>query len=52
MSLTKSGVDVVRHKRDARARLFAKILAERFTTAELKTLMAAAPLIQRLGESI
>ncbi|BBX87210.1 hypothetical protein MAUB_50830 [Mycolicibacterium aubagnense] len=52
MSLTASGVELVRHKRDARARLFAKILAEEFTDTELRVLARAAPLIERLGDRI
>jgi DNA-binding MarR family transcriptional regulator len=52
MSLTDAGREVVRHKRDASARHLAKILAEGFTPAELETLRAAVPLIERLGESI
>ncbi|MEZ0367220.1 MarR family winged helix-turn-helix transcriptional regulator [Mycobacterium sp. pUA109] len=52
MSLTPSGVDYVRHARAARAQRFAKVLAEEFTAAELRTLAAAAPLIERLGDHI
>ncbi|WP_319446459.1 MULTISPECIES: MarR family winged helix-turn-helix transcriptional regulator [unclassified Mycobacterium] len=49
MSLTPAGVEHVRHDRDARARRFATVLAEEFSTAELRTLTQAAPLIERLG---
>jgi hypothetical protein len=52
MSLTAAGVELVRHKRDARACQFAKVLAEEFTPAELRTLAQAAPLIERLGDHI
>jgi DNA-binding MarR family transcriptional regulator len=52
MSLTEAGVEVLRHKRDTRARQLATVLAERFTAAELATLYAAAPLIQRIAESV
>lgn len=52
MSLTGAGLETLRHKRDARARQLAKILAEQFSPAELETLKAAAPLIERLGESL
>ena len=52
MSVTEAGVEMLRHKRDARARQLAKVLGERFTRAELDTLMAAAPLLERLGEAI
>jgi DNA-binding MarR family transcriptional regulator len=49
MSLTPAGAEVVLHNRDARARRFAKVLAEEFSRAELRTLEHAAPLIERLG---
>jgi DNA-binding MarR family transcriptional regulator len=52
ISLTPSGVDVLRHDRDARAQQFAKVLAAEFTAAELRTLAQAAPLIERLGAGI
>jgi DNA-binding MarR family transcriptional regulator len=52
MSLTETGREVLRHKRDARARQLATPLAERFTAEELEILMAAAPLIERLAENI
>jgi DNA-binding MarR family transcriptional regulator len=42
MSLTETGREVLRHKRDARARQLATPLAERFTAEELEILMAAA----------
>ncbi|MFE6686936.1 MarR family winged helix-turn-helix transcriptional regulator [Streptomyces sp. NPDC057743] len=51
MSVTEAGVEVLRHKRDARSRQVAQALRERFTEAELATLKAAAPLIERLGDS-
>lgn len=52
MSLTEEGRVVVRSKRSARTRQLAKILADEFTPGELEILMAAAPLIERLGASI
>ncbi|BBY65863.1 MarR family winged helix-turn-helix transcriptional regulator [Mycolicibacterium helvum] len=52
MSLTPSGVKLVRHKRDARTRLFAQVLTEEFTDAELRILARAAPLIARLGDRL
>jgi DNA-binding MarR family transcriptional regulator len=52
MSLTEAGQQAVRNKRTARTEQLAKALAAGFTGAELETLMAAAPLIERLGESI
>jgi DNA-binding MarR family transcriptional regulator len=52
MSLTEAGRRAVRDKRAARTEQMAKALADRFTREELQVLMAAAPLIERLGESI
>jgi DNA-binding MarR family transcriptional regulator len=52
ISLTEIGREVLRHKRDARARQVAAQLTERFTAEELEILMAAVPLIERLAESI
>jgi DNA-binding MarR family transcriptional regulator len=52
MSLTAAGRRVVHDKRSARTGQLAKALAGGFTRPELETLMAAAPLIERLGESI
>jgi DNA-binding MarR family transcriptional regulator len=50
MSPTAAGQEVVRSKRSARTQQIAKSLSERFTQEELQILMAAAPLIGRLGE--
>ena len=52
LSVTKAGREVLQHKRDTRAQQLAKILDEQFSPAELKALVAAAPLIERLGESL
>ncbi len=52
MSLTDAGKRFVRNKRTARTEQLAKALDERFTRQELEVLMAAAPLIEKLGESI
>ena len=52
MSLTRAGRRSVRNKRTARTAQLAGILSDGFTPAELKTLRAAAPLIERLGEKI
>lgn len=51
MSLTAAGRRMVDNKRTARAEQIGKALAG-FTAAEIETLLAAAPLIERLGESI
>jgi DNA-binding MarR family transcriptional regulator len=52
LSLTEAGREVVRSKRTARTRQLAKALTDGFTQAELEVLLAAAPLIERLGESL
>ena len=52
MSLTEAGRRAVRNKRTARNEQLAKALSGGFTRSELRTLMAAAPLIERLGESL
>lgn len=51
-TLTEAGREMLRLKRSARARLIADALSDGFTPAELRTLAAAAPLIQRLAEKI
>ena len=52
MSLTEAGRQVVHDKRSARTRQLAKVLSDKFTGQELEVLLAAAPLIERLGENI
>ncbi|WP_329170284.1 MarR family transcriptional regulator [Streptomyces decoyicus] len=53
MSMAKAGQRALRDRRSARAEQLAEALvAGGFTRAELETLMAAAPLIERLGESL
>lgn len=52
MSVSETGREMLRHKRDARSRQFAKALGDDFTDAELATLRAAAPLLERLAEKI
>lgn len=52
LSITPAGLELLRHKRDARARQLAKALGDEFTPAELATLLAAAPLIERLAERV
>jgi DNA-binding MarR family transcriptional regulator len=52
MSVTKAGQRALRDKRSARTEQLAKLLAGGFTRDEIETLMAAAPLIERLGESL
>jgi DNA-binding MarR family transcriptional regulator len=52
MSVTELGTRTVRDKRHARAQQLAKVLAERFSDAELRTLRASAELVERLGEHL
>ena len=52
VSLTEAGRQAVRKKDRARIRQLAGALSERFTSDELEVLLAAAPLIERLGESL
>ena len=52
LSLTEAGRQVVRSKRSARAQQLAKALRDGFTPRELEILLAAAPLIERLGEGL
>ncbi len=52
MSLTEAGRQVVRDKRSVRTQQLAKALSDGFTREELEVLMAAAPLIERLGDSL
>jgi DNA-binding MarR family transcriptional regulator len=52
MSVTEAGLFALSDKRNARIAQLARALAAGFTPAELDQLMAAAPLIERLAESI
>ena len=52
VSLTEAGRQVVRRKETARIRQLAGVLSEKFTAGELEVLLAAAALIDRLGESL
>jgi DNA-binding MarR family transcriptional regulator len=52
MSVTDAGRRMLGNKKTARAEQLGKALSEGFTRGELKTLMAAAKLIERLGEAI
>ena len=52
MSLTEAGRRVLRNRRNARTQQLAKALSTGFTCSELSQLMAAAPLIERLAQSI
>ena len=46
------GLEVLRSRRNARTEMLAQALATGFSPAELEQLMAAAPLIERLAQSI
>jgi len=52
LSITKAGLDALRIRRNARVEQLAQALSTGFTRAELKHLMAAAPLIERLAQQL
>ncbi len=52
LSLTGAGQQVLRDKRSARVAQLAEALSGAFTPAEISQLRAAAPLLDRLAESI
>ena len=52
LSLTREGEELLGRRRSARSELLSQALASNFTRAELKALQAAAPLIERLAESL
>jgi DNA-binding MarR family transcriptional regulator len=52
MSLTEAGRQMLEDKRSARVEQLAQALSTGFTRAELGQLMAAAPLLERLAQSI
>jgi DNA-binding MarR family transcriptional regulator len=52
LSATPAGRKALRHQHDARTELLTSALATGFSAAELRQLMAAAPLIERLGQSL
>jgi DNA-binding MarR family transcriptional regulator len=52
LSVTEAGHDVLLDKRNAQARQLAQALEAGFTPAELRQLMAAVPLLERLAQSI
>jgi DNA-binding MarR family transcriptional regulator len=52
LSLTESGLRALRNRRNARTQRLAQTLSTGFTDDELKQLMAVAPLIERLAQSI
>ena len=52
LSVTETGLRLIRDKRNARTEQFAKALSAEFTPAEIQLLAAASPLLERLAESI
>ena len=52
MSMTGSGLEMLRSRRNASVEQMARALAMEFTPAELARLMAAAPLLERLAQTI
>jgi DNA-binding MarR family transcriptional regulator len=52
LSVTEAGLEVLRNRRNARTEVLAEALSTRFTRTELRQLMAAAPLLERLAQSI
>jgi DNA-binding MarR family transcriptional regulator len=52
LSVTDAGREILRNRRNARTELLAGALSRGFTDAELEQLKAAAPLLERLAQSI
>ncbi len=52
LSVTEAGLRLLRGKRNARAEQLAKALSAGFTPSELQVLAAAAPLLERLAQTI
>jgi DNA-binding MarR family transcriptional regulator len=52
LSVTEAGRDLLLDNRNARTRRLSQALSAGFTPAELSQLMAAAPLLERLAQSI
>jgi DNA-binding MarR family transcriptional regulator len=52
ISVTKAGLQLLTSRRNARTERLAEALASGFTRAELEQLMAVAPLLERLAQSI
>jgi DNA-binding MarR family transcriptional regulator len=52
LSVTPAGLELLRSKHSARTGQLAQALSTGFTAAELRQLMAAAPLLERLAQSI
>jgi DNA-binding MarR family transcriptional regulator len=52
VSLSDAGLEVLRHRRTEKTEQLARALATGFTRAELEQLAAAAPLLERLAETL
>jgi DNA-binding MarR family transcriptional regulator len=52
LSVTEAGREVLRNKRTARIEQISQALSDGFTPDELERLMTAAPLIERLAQSL
>ena len=52
LSITDAGQQALQDKRNARVEQLARALSAGFTPHELNQLMAAAPLLERLAQSI
>jgi DNA-binding MarR family transcriptional regulator len=52
LSVTDAGLEMLRTRRHARTDQLAQVLSAGFTRPELKQLMVAAPLIERLAQSL
>jgi DNA-binding MarR family transcriptional regulator len=52
LHLTKAGLDVLRRRRSARTRQLSQALSANFTEVELRKLATAAPLLERLAQSL
>jgi DNA-binding MarR family transcriptional regulator len=50
--VTEAGLEVLQHRRDARTRQLAQALTAGFSAAEVRQLLAVAPLLERLARSI
>jgi DNA-binding MarR family transcriptional regulator len=52
MSVTDAGLKLLRSRRNAKVQQLARALAAEFTPAEIERLADAAPLLERLGQSL
>jgi DNA-binding MarR family transcriptional regulator len=52
MSITDAGLELLGSRRNAKVQQLSRALAAQFTPAELEQLAAAAPLLERLGQSL